>query len=55
MRARKLSSEEFAAVYAELVDAYPLVSIEDPLVEDDWDGWIALTDAVGVAGADRGR
>ena len=29
---RKLSSEEFAAVYAELVDAYPLVSIEDPLV-----------------------
>ena len=31
------------AVYAELVDAYPLVSIEDPLAEDDWDGWVALT------------
>ena len=44
---RKLSSEEFIAVYAELVDAYPLVSIEDPLSEDDWEGWIALTSQVG--------
>ena len=35
------------AVYAELVDAYPLVSIEDPLSEDDWDGWIALTSQIG--------
>ena len=44
---RKLSSEEFAAVYGELVDAYPLVSIEDPLAEDDWDRWIALTSQLG--------
>jgi enolase len=44
---RKLSSAEFGAVYAELVRDYPLVSIEDPLDEDDWDGWIALTAAVG--------
>ena len=44
---RKLSSEEFAAVYADLVAAYPLVSIEDPLSEDDWDGWIALTSQLG--------
>ena len=44
---RKLSSEEFIAVYAELVDAYPLVSLEDPLSEDDWEGWIALTSQVG--------
>ena len=44
---RKLSSEEFAAVYADLVDAYPLVSIEDPLAEDDWEGWIALTSQIG--------
>jgi enolase len=44
---RKLSSEEFVAVYAELVDAYPLVSIEDPLSEDDWEGWIALTSQIG--------
>jgi enolase len=33
--------------YAELIDAYPLVSIEDPLSEDDWDGWIALTSLIG--------
>jgi enolase len=44
---RKLSSEEFAGVYGELVDAYPLVSIEDPLSEDDWEGWIALTAQIG--------
>jgi enolase len=33
--------------YAELVDAYPLVSIEDPLDEEDWDGWKAMTDRLG--------
>jgi len=33
--------------YAELVDAYPLVSIEDPLNEEDWDGWKAMTDRLG--------
>jgi enolase len=36
-----------SAYYAELVADYPLVSIEDPLDENDWDGWKALTDAVG--------
>ena len=41
------SSAEMAAYYAELVDAYPLVSIEDPLDEEDWDGWVALNDQVG--------
>ncbi len=35
------------AFYAELLDAYPLVSIEDPLSEDDWDGWVSLTTAIG--------
>jgi enolase len=44
---RKLSSAEFAAVYADLVRDYPLVSIEDPLSEDDWDGWVALTQELG--------
>ena len=34
-------------MYGELVDAYPLVSIEDPLSEDDWEGWIALTSQLG--------
>ena len=44
---RKLSSEEFAAVYGDLVRDYPLVSIEDPLSEDDWEGWVALTQQLG--------
>ena len=35
------------AYYAELVAAYPIVSIEDPLDEDDWDGWKAITDQLG--------
>jgi enolase len=43
----KRSAEEMAAYYGELLDAYPLVSIEDPLSEEDWAGWKALTDAVG--------
>jgi enolase len=33
--------------YAGLVDAYPIVSIEDPLSEEDWDGWVALTETLG--------
>ena len=41
------TAEEMGQFYAELLDAYPLVSIEDPLSEDDWDGWVALTDAIG--------
>ena len=41
------SAEEMVSYYAELVDAYPLVSIEDPLNEDDWDGWKAMTDQLG--------
>ena len=45
---RKLSSGGVGAVYAELVGGYPLVSIEDPLAEDDWDGWVALTEQLGA-------
>ena len=41
------SAAEMAKFYAELRAAYPLVSIEDPLSEDDWDGWVALTDEIG--------
>ena len=41
------SADQMGAFYAELIDAYPLVSIEDPLSEDDWDGWVALTSAIG--------
>ncbi|WP_280501274.1 phosphopyruvate hydratase [Nocardia farcinica] len=41
------SAEEMAQFYSELLTAYPLVSIEDPLSEDDWDGWVALTEQIG--------
>jgi enolase len=41
------SAEDLIVYYAELVDAYPLVSIEDPLAEDDWDGWVAITAELG--------
>ncbi len=44
---KSLSSAEMSAYYAELVSDYPLVSIEDPLDENDWDGWKTLTDAIG--------
>ncbi|MFD4328021.1 phosphopyruvate hydratase [Nocardioides sp. NPDC058538] len=43
----KKTAEEMTAYYAELVAAYPIVSIEDPLDEEDWDGWKAITDAIG--------
>jgi enolase len=43
----KRSAEQMTAFYAGLLDSYPLVSIEDPLAEDDWDGWQALTSAIG--------
>jgi enolase len=44
---KQLTSAEMIAYYAELVSAYPLVSIEDPLNEDDWDGWAAITKDLG--------
>jgi enolase len=44
----KRSAEEMTAYYAELVSAYPLVSLEDPLDEEDWAGWKTLTDELGA-------
>jgi enolase len=44
----KKSADEMAAYYAELCASYPLVSIEDPMSEDDWAGWKALTDQLGA-------
>jgi enolase len=41
------SAEYLVDYYRGLVDAYPVVSIEDPLSEEDWDGWIAMTAALG--------
>lgn len=41
------SAEEMAKVYEELIEAYPIVSIEDPLQEDDWAGYTTLTATIG--------
>jgi len=44
---RRLSPDEMAAYLVQLVDGYPIVSIEDGMAEDDWDGWAALTSSLG--------
>ena len=44
---QKKSAAEMTEYYGELVSAYPIVSIEDPLNEDDWDGWRTITDELG--------
>jgi enolase len=44
---RELDSAGMAGYFEDLVGRYPIVSIEDGLAEDDWDGWKLLTDAVG--------
>jgi enolase len=44
---RTLSSAELVDYWIELVDRYPIVSIEDGMAEEDWDGWAALTKAIG--------
>ncbi|WP_309115698.1 phosphopyruvate hydratase, partial [Saccharothrix sp.] len=43
----KRSAEQMTGYYTELVNSYPLVSIEDPLSEDDWDGWVQMTAELG--------
>ena len=44
---KTLSADEMVKVYADLCANYPIKSIEDGMAEDDWDGWKALTDAIG--------
>src|SRR6056297_3166858 len=44
---RELSSEEMASYWADWAAKYPIISIEDGMAEDDWDGWKLLTDKVG--------
>ena len=44
---RELNSAELVAYYSELVAAYPLITIEDPLSEDDWTGWEVITAELG--------
>lgn len=42
-----LSSSEMVSFYSEMVDKYPIISIEDGLAEDDWDGWKLMTEKLG--------
>ena len=44
---KKLTAANLGAIYTDWVDAYPLVTIEDPLAEDDWEGWAQLTSELG--------
>jgi enolase len=44
---RELTSKEMVAFWVDLVDRYPIVSLEDGMSEEDWDGWKLLTDAIG--------
>ncbi len=42
------SAQDMIELYASWVEKYPLVSIEDPLNEEDWDGWKAITERLGA-------
>ncbi len=44
---RRLTSQELVGFWSDLVDRYPIVSIEDGMDEEDWSGWAALTQAIG--------
>ena len=44
---KELTSEEMIGFYEELIEKYPIVSIEDPLSENDWNGWKLLTEKLG--------
>ena len=44
---RKLSSEELVAYWEDVAGRYPIISVEDGMDEEDWDGWKALTDSIG--------
>src|SRR5690554_981202 len=44
---RIFTSQQLVEFYAQLVEKYPIISIEDGMAEEDWDGWVALTQALG--------
>jgi enolase len=44
---KTLTADQMTDFYAGLLGSYPLVSLEDPLAEDDWDGWVSLTASIG--------
>jgi enolase len=45
---RSLTSDDMVGFWTDLCDRYPIVSIEDGMAEEDWDGWAALTNALGA-------
>ena len=45
---KSLTSDEMIAFYQDLIAQYPIISIEDALAEEDWDGWKKLTDTIGA-------
>ena len=47
LEGRGRTAAEMAGVYQDLLDAFPVISIEDPLAEDDWEGWVELTATLG--------
>ncbi len=52
---RELTSAEMADFWADWTRKYPIISIEDGMDENDWDGWKLLTDKIGKHGPARGR
>jgi enolase len=47
LRGADRTADDMIAFWSDLLDRFPIVSLEDPLAEDDWDGWVALTRALG--------
>ena len=47
IRGKTLTSEQMVALWQDWVSRYPIISLEDGLAEDDWQGWVALTEAIG--------
>jgi enolase len=46
LEGRSRTAADMISFYSSLLDSYPIVSLEDPLAEDDWDGWVAITEAL---------
>ena len=47
IQGKVVTSDQMVALWQDWVDRYPIISLEDGLAEDDWDGWVALTAAIG--------
>ncbi len=47
LEGKKLSGEDLCEFYSKLLEKYPIVSIEDPMAENDWEGWRMITDVLG--------